>query len=295
MTAVAVTRSVAPPRPGVLHALLASPANRLALAVVVVLVLLTLGAPWLSPHDPLRMYDPVALRHQPPSWRFPFGTDAFSRDLLSRTMAGGRHSLVVAVSAVVLGTGVGTFVGLACGLLGGVVDRVLMRLVDVLLAIPRVLLLLLVLALVGRPSVSLVIGVLAATGWMATSRLVRGEVRAMAQDDRLRAARALGVPRGRLVTHHVLPWLVPLLAVTATGALGQVLLLETGLAYLGLGVSPPTPSWGDILRDVSDVVGPSRWLALGPGLWVVLLVAAVQRLGDGLQSAFDRVHHVAAS
>jgi peptide/nickel transport system permease protein len=277
------------------EAFLAARGSRTALLVLALVVVATIGAPLLAPHDPLAILDPVGLRSQMPSWHFPMGTDPYGRDLLSRTMVGGRLSLLLALSSVGLGMLFGVLVGVVSGFGGGVADRVLMRLVDVASAIPRVLLLLTLLSFAGRPGTGALVLVLAGTGWMATSRLVRGELRAMAREERIIAARAMGVSRWGIIRRHLLPWLAPLLAVVATGGIAQVLLLETGLSFLGLGVQPPTPSWGAVLRDVGDVAGASRWLALGPGLWIALTVSALHRLGDTLQSAIDRVHHVAAS
>jgi peptide/nickel transport system permease protein len=187
------------------------------------------------------------------------------------------------LGAVAVGTSIGVLVGSAAALTGGVVDRALMRLSEVVLAVPRVLLLLTLVALWQVRSTAALVVVIGVTGWMATSRLVRDELRSALRDDRVLAARALGVPRRRLVQHHLLPAVLPLVAVTMTGAFAQVLLLEAGLSVVGLGVQPPEASWGSVLHDVSDVIGRARWLALGPGAVIMLTALATQRIGDVVQ------------
>jgi len=258
-----------------------------ALVCCALLLLVGVGGAWIAPYDPTALLDPLDMRSQPPSWRHPLGTDPYSRDILSRIIAGARVSLGLAVGAIVLATTIGVAVGVGSAFAGGRTDRVVMRLVDVALAVPRVVLLLTVTSVVGTLPLAMLAVLLGATGWFGLSRLVRGEVLALRTQDRFVAARALGVPPLALVRRHVLPDLVPLIAVTATTGLGRVLLLESSLSFLGLGVAPPTASWGSVLLDVSDVVGDSRWLAVGPGLVITITVVAMQRLGDALQSVLD--------
>lgn len=251
------------------------------------LLIVSLTASWVAPFDPQEILDPLRLRSQPPSWQHLMGTDPYSRDIFSRMIAGARVSVGLAVASVALATGIGVVVGVTSALAGGWVDRVLMRLVDVALAVPRVLLLLTVGATWGALSLPMLAAVLGATGWMGLSRLVRGEVVALRAQERLMAAQALGVPPLALVRRHVLPDLIPLITVSATNGLGQVLLLEAGLSFLGLGVAPPLASWGSILLDLSDVVGDDRWLVLGPGLVLTFTVISMQRIGDALQTVLD--------
>ncbi|MEQ1690154.1 MAG: ABC transporter permease [Gemmatimonas sp.] len=267
--------------------LLGIPGVRLSCVVLLTIVLVALLAPWIVPFDPQLMLDPVALRSRNPTWAHPLGTDPYSRDLLSRVMSGARVSLTLAVSSVMLSTVIGTLIGLYSGFSGGAIDRLLMRLADIGLSVPRVLLLLTIVGLWGTPSIAMLIVVIAATGWMSLGRLVRGEVRAARREERIVAARALGVRESQIVLRHLLPAVVPLIAVSATLGIGQVLLLESGLSYLGIGVPTPSASWGTILLDVGDVMGPGRWLAVGPGLVLVITVLAVHRLGDALQSALE--------
>ncbi|MCU0647491.1 MAG: ABC transporter permease [Gemmatimonadaceae bacterium] len=253
---------------------------RAALAVWLVLAVVLVGADWLAPHDPRQILDAEHLRSVSPSWRHPLGTDPSARDVLSRLLVGTRASLFLAIGAVSLATAIGVGIGTCAAAVGGMVDRVLMRVTDIGLALPRVLVLLTLVALWNVRSLSALVVAVGATGWMATSRLVREELRARLAEERVLAARAVGVPLARVMTRHLLPAIGPLLLVTMTGALAQVLLLEAGLSVIGLGVQPPDASWGTVLHDVSEVVGRARWLALGPGAVIVITVLATQRIGD---------------
>jgi peptide/nickel transport system permease protein len=253
-----------------------------SLTILGLIVIALLAAPWIAPFDPNAIGDPIGDRSIAPSWQHPMGTDPLGRDLLSRMLLGGRISLLVAAVSVCASTVVGVLVGSVSGVLGGIADRVLMRLVDVALGVPRILLLLAILVWFPTSGVPLLIVVLATTGWMAVARLVRGEVRRVLALDHVVAARAMGMARVSLWHRHVLPWVMPVIIVWATGAVAQLLLLEAGLSFLGVGVQPPTASWGTVLRDVSDVMSPARWLAIGPGVMIVVTVTAIQRVGDSL-------------
>jgi peptide/nickel transport system permease protein len=265
-----------------------------ALLVLGGVALLALLAPWVAPYDPQRILDPVGLRSQAPSWAHLMGTDPYGRDVLSRMLVGARVTLGTSCVAVIVATMIGTAVGVLSGYVGARTDRGLMRLVDVSLSVPRVLLLLTIIGVWGAPSPVALALVLGATSWMGLARLVRGEVIAMRRHERLLAARAIGVGHAQLLRYHVLPPLVPLLAISATAGFGQLLLLESGLSFLGLGVAPPAASWGSILLDVSDVVGAGRWLAVGPGLVLIVVVIAVHQFGDALagQGAAIRYRNV---
>jgi peptide/nickel transport system permease protein len=266
---------------------LREPGVRVSLIGLATLLLVAVFARWIAPFDPQQMLDLQGLRSAGASWTHPMGTDPYSRDLLSRMLVGARLSLGVAVSTVVLASSAGTLVGVCAGYVGGGMDRLLMRLTDLGLSMPRVLLLLTIVGVWGAPSVLVLVLLLASTGWMGVSRLVRGEVRALRHHERVAAARALGLRHRDIVWHHILPSVLPLLAVSATMGVGQVLLLESGLSFLGVGVPAPMASWGTILLDVSDVIGPARWLAIGPGVCLVATVVALHRVGDALEAALD--------
>jgi peptide/nickel transport system permease protein len=262
--------------------------SRIALGVLLLIVLAALLAPWLSPHDPQRLLDPIGLRSAMPSLAHPLGTDPLSRDILSRMLHGARVSWAIAAGAVALATIMGTAIGIAAGLIGGTWDRLLMRVVDVALAVPRIVVLLLIAGLWGQASVGSLTLLLGLTGWMGLTRVIRAEVRAARASDHVLAARALGMGPWRVLARHVFPALVPLLAVSASSGIGQVLLLESGLSILGIGVPTTTPSWGAVLLDVSDVIGTGRWLMIGPGMIMMCCVAAVFRVGDEIGSRDHR-------
>jgi peptide/nickel transport system permease protein len=263
------------------------PRLMLGAAAVLALYGLALLAPVLAPYDPTAQLDLAAGRLLPPSWAHPLGTDAYSRDLLSRLLFGARLSLSIAALAVLLAVTVGTAVGLVAGLIGGWVDALLMRAVDAALAIPRVFLLLVTLALWEHGGLSALVLVLGLTGWFGTSRLVRAEVQSIRQRDFITAARALGLPPGRIALRHVLPNVAAPVIVTATLGVGNTVLIEAGLSFLGLGVAPPRPSWGAMIADSQPFLTTAPWQGIVPGLAVVVTVMAFSLLGDGLREWLD--------
>jgi peptide/nickel transport system permease protein len=223
----------------------------------------------------------------PPGLGHPFGTDQLSRDVLARVVAGARISLSVALLAVMLSITIGATVGLVSGYWGGIVDTALMRLVDGALAIPRLFILLLVLAVWERVPVAALILLIGATGWFATSRLIRGEVLRLREEGYVRAAEALGARRRRIIFRHLLPNALGPLLVAATLAVGDVILLEAGLSFLGLGIQPPTPSWGGMILDSKEVLVSAPWAGIFPGLAIVITVWSANLFGDALRDAVD--------
>ncbi len=260
---------------------------RLGLALVLALVALALFAPLLAPYPPAAQLDLETLRTVPPSMAHPFGTDPYSRDLLSRVLHGARLSLTIALLAVALAVTVGTAIGLASGWAGGLADTVLMRLVDAGLAVPKIFIVLVVLALWEKVTVAALIAILGGTGWFGVSRIVRAEVRAARTREYVAAAQALGASAGRVVLRHVLPNVAAPVIVIAAMGVGQVVLLEAGLSYLGVGVPQPTPSWGNIIADGQQVLLTAPWVATSAGLAVVVTVLAFSLLGDGLREHLD--------
>jgi peptide/nickel transport system permease protein len=259
----------------------------IALAGLVALVVLCVLAPALAPYHPAAQPDILALQGRPPSAAHPFGTDVFSRDVLSRMLYGARVSLGVAVLAVAVSITVGTLYGAIAGLSRGAVDGAMMRVIDACLSVPRVLLLIAVLGLWGRIPLPALVALIGLTGWFGVSRLVRTQVRAMRGEDFIVSARALGAGQARVLLRHVLPNVISPVIVAATLGVGNVILLEAGLSYLGLGVQPPQPSWGNIVQDGGDQVMRYWWMALFPGLAIVLTVMAFNTLGDALRDALD--------
>ena len=259
--------------------------TRVALIALAVIVLAALAAPLLAPYDPFAQPDIVGGNTLAPSPEHPLGTDQFSRDVLSRLLFGARISLLVGILATTVAVTVGTAWGLAAGYVGGVVDEVMMRLVDALMSIPRVLLVLALVALWGRMSTTGLVLLLGLTGWFQLSRLVRAEVLTARQTDYVASARALGAHDFRIAVRHVLPNVLPPIIVFATIGLGNVIVLEAGLSYLGFGVQPPIPSWGNMIRDGSELMTAAWWISLFPGIAIVATVVAVNALGDGLRQA----------
>lgn len=249
--------------------------------------LVAVFAPVLAPYDPRLQLDISHLQSRPPSFAHPLGTDTFSRDVLSRLVYGTRVSLTVALVAVSLSATFGTLLGAIAGYVGGRVDAIVMRVVDAAFSIPAILLLIVVMALWGNISVVTLTLLLAGVGWFTVSRLVRAETMAIRDADYVVAARALGASGWRILTRHVLPNAIGPAIVSATLSVGNIILLEAGLSYLGIGVRPPTPSWGNIIEEGATRLSDVWWLTLFPGLAILVTVFACNALGDALRDALD--------
>jgi peptide/nickel transport system permease protein len=260
---------------------------RVALVVLALIALSAIFARQLAPYDPVATLDITGLNGKPPSLAHPFGTDSFSRDVLSRLIFGTRVSLTIAICAVVIAMTVGTLLGAIAGYVGGVVDAVLMRIVDAAFSIPTLLLLIVVMALWGDVGIAALTMLIASVGWFGVSRLVRAETIVARDADYVVAARALGMPAWRVLLRHVLPNVVAPAIVSSTLAVGNVILLEAGLSFLGIGVRPPTPSWGSIIQDGSQRVSDLWWLTVFPGIAILVTVFAFNALGDALRDALD--------
>ncbi|MBL8981968.1 MAG: ABC transporter permease [Gemmatimonadetes bacterium] len=264
-------------------------AQRAAACGLGLLVLAALLGPLLAADDPTAITDVVARRLVPPfgrdasgGWHL-LGTDRFGRDILVRTLLAARVSLLVGLLGSVLAAVIGVCVGAGAAWLGGWVDRTLMSVADTFLAIPRLILLLLCVAL-WAPGFSTVIAVLAATGWMGIARLVRAEVLALRSAGFVEASRSLGAPSLRTLAAHVLPNATGPAVVATTLGVGNAVLMESGLAFLGLGVQPPAASWGNMIAGGRDLIVTAPWVALAPGLALILTVMLCTELGDGLSS-----------
>ncbi|MGQ0539445.1 MAG: ABC transporter permease [Gemmatimonadaceae bacterium] len=257
--------------------------SRAGLALLTLLAIAALVAPLTAPFDPAAQLDILGLKNQGPSVAHPFGTDPYSRDVLSRMLYGTRVSLSIAVLAMALSVTIGTVYGLSAGLAGGIVDATMMRSVDALLAIPRILLLLGIVALWGTLSVPALILVIGLTGWFATSRLVRTQVMALRDRDFVTAARGLGLREWTIAVRHVLPHVASPVLVAATLAVGGALVVEAGLSFLGFGVAEPQASWGSILRDGRDFLATAWWLSVAPGAALVVTVLAINVIADRLR------------
>lgn len=264
--------------------------NRPAVIATVVLLLIVVpcaAAPLFAPYNPTAQPDIIALRSQPPSLAHPFGTDPFSRDVLSRVLYGGRVSLSVALIATLVSITLGTAYGAVAGYVGGALESVMMRLLDALLSIPRLLLLIAIFAAWRQLALFPFVVIVGFTGWYGLSRVVRGQVLAMKGQDFVISARALGAGRVRILLQHILPNVLTPVIVAAALGVGHVILLEAGLSYLGVGVRQPQPSWGNIIQDGSDQIAHLWWISFFPGMAIVMTVMAFNVLGDALRAALD--------
>jgi peptide/nickel transport system permease protein len=265
---------------------LAHPGGTLGLAGAAAACAAAVLAPVLAGHDPLAVLDPVRLALARPSAVHPLGTDALSRDVLARLLYGARVSLAVGITSSALAMLIGGAVGLTAALAGPRTDAVLMRGVDVLLALPRVFLLMVAFALWERPGLGALITLIAATGWFETARLVRAHARTLLGADFVAAVTALGGGKGR-IARHLLPHVGATAIVSATLDVGNVILLEAGLSFLGLGLRPPTPTWGNMILEGRSILFSAPWVALAPGIALTLTVLAFNLLGDALRDALD--------
>jgi len=263
--------------------------NRLALwslYVIVILILVALLAPLLAPHDPIAIGDVMATRFQPPSWAHPFGTDEFGRDLFSRALYGARVSLSVGILAMLAATSIGSLYGAVSGYAGGVVDGVMMRIVDVWIAFPAFYLMLLLVG-VFEASVPVLILILALTAWPATARFIRGEILSIRERDYIEAARAMGLPAYRIIFRHLIPGAMSPVLVTGALAVAGMIGAEAGLSFLGLGISPPTPSWGNMVAAGKDTLASAWWVSFFPGALLTITLISFSLVADGLRDALD--------
>jgi peptide/nickel transport system permease protein len=249
-------------------------------------------APLVAPADPLAQGDVLVTRFIAPLTVGPdgtlhwLGTDALGRDVLSRLVYGARISLTVGMLSVGVALTLGTVIGIAAAVLGGGVDRLLMAVTDTALAMPRIVLLLALVAL-WEPSLALVVLVLGLTGWMSVARLARAEVKGILTRPYIDAAQASGLDRPRLITRHLLPnALTPVIVAVALGV-GNAIMLEAGLSFLGLGIPAPAPSWGNMIANGRDALINAPWIATFPGIAIAVAVVACNLLGDGIRDALD--------
>jgi peptide/nickel transport system permease protein len=261
------------------------PAVIIAGSVLAIFVLLALLAPLIAPYGPSQQLDIVALQNQPPSWRHPLGTDLYSRDILSRLLFGARVSLGVGLLAAAVALVVGALVGALAGYFRKSVDAVLMWLVNVGLAVPRIFLVLVIIAVGYRPGALPLALLLGLTGWFTTSRLVRAEVLSLRERPFVEAARGLGVPAWQVIARHLLPNTRATLVVSAALAVANMMLLEASLSFLGVGVQPPSASWGNMIADARHHLLAAPWTALVPGLAIAAVVMALHVLADALSVA----------
>ncbi len=273
--------------------------HRLALGGMFVLGLLAIGTlmiPFATGYDPGATH--ILDKYLPPSLDHPMGTDGLGRDMLIRSMDGGRISLMIGLLAMFLSIIVGTLVGALAGFYGGLLDNLLMRLADVMLTMPTLFVAILLTQLLRAgviPVLSAGIGpivlVIAFTSWMGVARLVRASFLSLKEKDFVEAARASGARNGRIMVQHILPNAASPIIVAATLRVGAAIITESGLSYLGFGVQPPIPTWGNMLQHAQSEMDYAPWTAIFPGLFIFITVIAVNYIGDGLRDALDP-HHV---
>jgi peptide/nickel transport system permease protein len=267
-----------------------SPLMTAGLAMVGLVVLCALLAPFVGTRDPIQQN--LALANRPPVWQArgtaqaPLGTDQFGRDVWSRIVYGAQISLAIGTAASLLGALVGVTAGLVAGFYGGKVDVVVMRIVDLNLAFPLILLALAIAAILG-PSLQNLVMVMALTTWMIYARVVRGVTLSLREREFIQAARAIGVDDSRIMWRHILPNLLAPVMVIWTLELARVILMESALSFLGVGVPPPTPTWGRMLAEGRNLLTTAPWIATFPGVAITLTVLGVNFFGDGLRDLLD--------
>ncbi|WP_342489255.1 ABC transporter permease [Cytobacillus sp. FSL W7-1323] len=273
-----------------LRLLLKSKTGTIGLLIVLLIIFIAIFAKLLAPHDPNQIN--AAMMLKPPAWveggvtDYTLGTDNLGRDILSRIIYGSQISLVVGVASVILAGIIGIFIGLVSGFYGGFLDNILMRIVDSFLAIPTILFALVILTVFG-PSAFTLIVVLGVTNWVQYARLIRGEVLSLKEREFVRAARSMGVRDHKIILKHLLPNVISPFIVISTLSVATTIILEASLSFLGLGIQPPTISWGGILSDGRDYVATSWWLAAFPGLAITITVLGMIFLGDWLRDVLD--------
>lgn len=252
--------------------------------LLLVIVLAAVLAPWLAPHDPLQQN--IAYRLEPPSAEFWLGTDTFGRDVLSRLIYGARVSLLVGFVAVMIAMSIGSALGILAGYVGGMIDRLVMGLVDVLLSFPTLLLGLMVAAMLGASLQNLIIAI-AITEIAPFVRVARAPTIALTQRDFVEAGRALGFGPMRLMGVHILPNMISDVVVLGSLWMATAIRTEASLSFIGLGVPPPAPTWGSMIRDGFENILDAWWLTVYPSLAILLTVLALNLLGDALRDAID--------
>lgn len=255
----------------------------ISLGILLLLYFVAIIAPFIAPHDPMDVH--IGPRFTPPTWEFPAGTDRLGRDLFSRILLGSRISLSVGFVAAGLAITIGTLVGAVAGFFRGWIDEILMRICEVIMAIPQFFLLLTVVAIFDRSMLNIML-VIGLTTWPSAARLVRGQFLSLREMDYVEAAKAIGAKNSRIVLGHILPNVMAPIIVSTTLRVGGAILTESALSFIGLGITDP-PSWGSLMETGRHVLLEAPWLTLIPGILVFITVLAYNFIGDGLRDALD--------
>ncbi len=261
--------------------------NRLAVVggvIIVIFLFITIFAPAIAPYKPDEQH--VRDRLQPPSAQYWFGTDSLGRDIFSRTIYATRVSMPIGFLAMFISMVVGVVIGLLSGFYGGQLDNALMRFTDLVLSFPIFFLLLTIAAIFG-PNITTIVWMLGLTSWGGTARLMRGQVLSIREMPYIEAARTIGVKNSRIISRHILINCLPIIFVTATLLVAYAILVEGGLSFLGLGVQPPMPSWGNMMAQGREILRTAWWASVFPGIFLFLAVISFNLLGDGIKDFFD--------
>lgn len=254
--------------------------------LIILLFIVAFLAPILAPFDPNQIKDVVITRYQAPSLTHLFGTDSLGRDLFSRALFGARISLSIGVLSVIISMSLGTVYGAISGYFGGLVDNILMRFVDVIMAFPIFFLMLLLVG-VFEASILVLILILGFTSWAGTARYIRGEILSLREREFIESSRAIGLPPHLIIWRHLIPNALSPVLVSATLMVGGMILAEAGLSFLGIGIRPPTPSWGNMIGEGQEAVFTGWWIAFFPGLLLTITILSFNLLADGLRDALD--------
>lgn len=256
-----------------------------AVVLLFIISLVVLGPVFFVSRDAAFRPDPLAI-NQPPSREHWFGTDQVGRNILARIIYGGRISLAIGLLAMVVSITVGSLLGSVSGYFGGIVDAIIMRFTDAMLSIPGIFLIIALAVFLGQTilTITLAIGLL---NWMSIARIMRALFLSLKEQDFVLAARCLGVQNVRIMWGHILPNAIAPVVVTATLVVGEAILTETAISYLGLGIQPPTPSWGNMLKNAQDLIWSVPWLAIFPGVMIFITILCINFMGDALRDALD--------
>lgn len=257
----------------------------LGMIIVLIFVFCAILAPWIAPNDP---YSITSEFEAAPNGQYLLGTDQVGRDVFSRLIYAARVSLVVGFGAVTISTLIGIILGAVSGYFGGIWDVLIMRLADIFMSFPLLILIMVITSIIG-PGLTKIIIILGILGWPPVARLVRGSVLSAKQVDYVKAAIILGVPSSKILYKHILPNILSPIIVQGTFGIARAITMEAALSFLGLGVNPPIPSWGNMLTDAQSltILTSLPWLWIPPGLMIVLIVVSVNFIGDGLRDALD--------
>lgn len=264
-------------------------ANKLAMTatyVIIILYIMAILAPILAPYDPVLIDNVMQTRFIPPCFAHPFGTDEFGRDLLSRALYGSRISLSIGLLAVLIAVSFGTIYGAVAGFFKGTIDNLLMRLVDVIIAFP-IFFLMLMLVAIFEVNILVLVLIMGFTSWMGTARFIRGEILSLREKEFIEGAKAIGLPNHRIIFRYLIPNAMSPVLVSAALMVGGMIGAEAGLSFLGIGIQPPTPTWGNMISSGQDVLLMAWWVSFFPGLLLTITILSFNLIADGLRDALD--------